>query len=77
MKTLRRFISICKQITEWLATLAFGGVTLLMMLYYAEISNPAMHITKLQNGIALLAHVSRVVACLASDAMCLNLALYL
>ncbi|MES2049147.1 MAG: hypothetical protein V4447_12160 [Pseudomonadota bacterium] len=75
MKTPRRFISICKQITEWLATLVFGGLTLLMMLYYAEINNPAMHITRLQRGIEILAQVSQIVACMA--AMHLNLPLHL
>ena len=77
MKTLRRFISICKQITEWLATLAFGGVTLLMMLYYAEIKHPAINIARLQSGMEILAQVSQFVACLAADAMRLNLPLHL
>ena len=77
MKTLRRFISICKQITEWLATLAFGGVTLLMMLYYAEINHPAINIARLQSGMEILAQVSQFVACLAADAMRLNLPLHL
>ena len=77
MKTLRRFISICKQITEWLATLVFGGVTFLMMLYYAEINHPAINIARLQSGMEILAQVSQFVACLAADAMRLNLPLHL
>lgn len=77
MKTPRQLISICKQIAECFVTLVFGGVTLLMMLYYAEISNPAMNVTKMQSGIEILVQLSRLVACLASDAMQLYLPLHL
>ena len=77
MKSPSPFISFCKNMVERVATFVLGCLAMIMVLYYAEISNPAFNITRVQSVIALLDQVSQFVACLASDVRHLNLHLYL
>jgi hypothetical protein len=76
MKKPSRFISFCKDLVERLATLVLGSLAMIMVLYYAEISNPALNITRVERAIAMLEHVSRFVAFLTSDVTQLNLHWY-
>lgn len=76
MKKPSRFISFCKDLVERLATLVLGSLAMIMVLYYAEINNPAINITRVERAIALVEHVSRFVVCLTSDVTRFNLHLY-
>lgn len=69
MKTGFRFITYCKQIAEWLATLVFGSLALLAVLVYSGIGKPLFDPAAMPTGAALVMQVSRHVLCMVPEAL--------
>ena len=81
MKIPSRFISFFKVLIERIATFVLGCLAMMMVLYYARISNPVINIAQVQSAMEIVDQIgqqlSQFVYCLASEVPRLNIHLYL
>ena len=85
MKNPSRFISFFKVLIERIATFVLGCLAMMMVLYYARVSNPVINIAQVQSAIEIVDQIgqqlgeqlSQLVWCLASEVPRLNVHLYL
>jgi hypothetical protein len=77
MKMPSRFISFFKNLIEGLATFVLGCLAMIMVLFYAKTSNPAINIAQVQSALAILDQVREIVLCLTAEVPHLNIYLCL
>ena len=89
MKNPSRFISFFKVLIERIATFVLGCLAMMMVLYYARVSNPVINIAQVQSAIEIVDQIgqqlseqlseqlSQLVWCLAYEVPRLTIHLYL